>query len=273
MTGKRRKKKKISSISPRKVKRRRRKIDMTRFWQNIRERHMKQLGWVAAVAAVLLLTVLVLHFFTVENVIVEGNVHYSVDEIKEMVMGDRMGNNSIYLFLKYRNRQIEDVPFIESMSVTIESPDTVRISVFEKSLAGFVEYMGQYFYFDQDGTVVESSDVKTAGIPQIIGLQFDHIVLYEPLPVEDQTIFIHILDISHLMKKYEIMVDQIYFDSDYHITLYFDDCRINLGSTDYIDEKIMKLKMILPEIRSERGVLRMENYTPNTSNITFEKEK
>lgn len=213
---------------------------------------------------------LLMRFFTIRTVTVEGNVHYTDEEIQDMVLGGRLGRNSIWLTLKYHKKQMDDIPFIETMDVKILSPDSVKITVYEKSLAGFVEYMGQYFYFDKDGMVVESSQVKTMGVPQIKGLQFDHIVLLEKLPVEDDTIFNHILDISQLLEKYGISAEQIYFDKDYEITLYFDECRIKLGNTDYIDEKIMKLKMILPNVEGKKGVLRMENYTPQSTDVTFE---
>ena len=232
---------------------------------------LKKLGTTVLFGAVVLGAVYLFSgYFTVKNVIVEGNVHYTDEEIHEMVLGGRLGRNSIYLTLKYRDKQIEDVPFIETMDVNIVSADTVKITVYEKSMAGFVEYMGQYFYFDKDGTVVESSSMKTMGVPQIKGLKFDHIVLLEKLPVEDDTIFNHILDISQLLEKYGISADQIFFDKHYAITLYFGNARIKLGNTDYIDEKIMKLKLILPSIEEKSGVLRMENYTPDSTNITFE---
>jgi len=247
------------------------------FMESFFERNgylMRNLGIAVLIVAVMLgVFTFCNDYFTIKNVMVEGNFHYSDDEIQEMVLGGTLGRNSLYLSLKYHNKQIEDVPFIETMDVKIVSADTVKITVYEKTMAGFVEYMGQYFYFDKDGTVVESSDVKTLGIPQIKGLKFDHIVLLEPLPVDDENIFYHILDISQLLEKYGISAEQIYFDKDYNMTLYFGDAKIRLGSTDYIDEKIMKLKMILPSIEDKRGTLRMENYTSDSSNVTFELEE
>ena len=75
------------------------------------------------------------------------------------------------------------------MSVRVDSPDSITIRVYEKSVAGYVEYMGRYMYFDRDGIVVESSETRTEGIPQVTGIRFDHVVLYEALPVKNTDIF------------------------------------------------------------------------------------
>ncbi len=113
---------------------------------------------------------------TVKTVYVEGNVHYTKEEIQDMVMEGPLGNNSFYLSLQYADKQITDITFIAAMSVEVLSPDTVKIKVFEKTLAGCVDYLDRYLYFDNDGTVVEISGIKTEGVPQITGLSFDHAV-------------------------------------------------------------------------------------------------
>ena len=45
--------------------------------------------------------------YTVRTVYVEGNVHYTEDEIMEIVMSGPLGDNSLYLSLKYRDRGIQ----------------------------------------------------------------------------------------------------------------------------------------------------------------------
>lgn len=212
--------------------------------------------------------------YRVDTIVVEGNTHYTTEEINQMVMGDSFfAKNSIYLSLKYRNKEIKDIPFIESMSVKVLSPTSIKVVIYEKALAGYVEYMGRFFYFDKDGTVVESSDVKTYGIPQVLGMKFNYIVLYEKLPVSDERIFREILDVSQLARKYEIDVDKIYFDDEYNITLYFGEARVKLGNYDNIDEKMIRLKAILPELEGKKGVLRMENYTVDSAFTSFEVEE
>lgn len=222
---------------------------------------------------VILIFFLILMRYTVKTIIVEGNVHYTNDEIIDRVMESSLDRNSLFLTLKYRDKDISGVPFVEKMSVTILSADTVKITVYEKSMAGYVEYLGKYIYFDKDGIVVETSDAKTEGIPQIIGLNFDYVVLYEKLPVEDESIFQTILDITQLLSKYEITADKIYFDKDDEMTLYFENIRVRLGDMSNIDDKIVRMKAILPELEEQSGVLRMENYDESTKNITFNRDE
>lgn len=210
--------------------------------------------------------------YEVTTVYVDGNVHYTNEEVMDMVMGGRYGNNSLYLALKYKNKRIEGVPFVEKMDVHILSPNTIRISVYEKALAGYVEYLGRYMYFDRDGIVVESSEDRTSGIPQVTGLKFNYVVLNELLPVENDEIFKRILDITQLLNKYELMADKIFFDSSYDLTLFFGEVRVMLGSNSDIDQKIIRLKNILPELEGKKGTLQMENYTEDTKNITFQQE-
>jgi cell division protein FtsQ len=208
--------------------------------------------------------------YTVTTVYVEGNVHYSNEEIIALVMEGRYGNNSLFLSMKYRNKSMENIPFVEKMDISVLDPHTVKIEVYEKALAGYVEYLDRYMYFDKDGIVVESSSETTKGIPMVTGLSFDHVILYQALPVENPEIFNEILSITQLVNKYDLSVDRIYFGMDDTLTLYFDDVKAAFGAGENLEAKVMELQYILPELEGKSGTLRMENYTEETKTITFE---
>ena len=74
--------------------------------------------------------------YTVHTVYVEGNIHYTNEEIMAMVMEGYYGNNSLFLSLKYKDRSVENVPFVEKMDVSVVDPHTIKIEVYEKALAG-----------------------------------------------------------------------------------------------------------------------------------------
>lgn len=212
----------------------------------------------------------ILHFCRVTAVKVDGNIHYSNDEITKMVMDGPLGDNTVYLYLKYRDREIKDVPFIETMSVTIESQNTIKITVYEKSLAGYVEYMDRYLYFDRTGTVVESSQIRTPGIVQVTGLDFDHAILYEPLPVSDPAIFERVLDTSLLLNKYSLDADRIHFARNGSLILYFGGVEVYVGDDAFINEKIMVLPDIISKLEGQKGVIDLSDYESGDA-ITFEK--
>lgn len=214
----------------------------------------------------------ILNTYKIKTVYVEGNVHYTEDEIKQIVMAGRFGDNSLYLSLKYSNREITDIPFVETMDVTIMSPDTIKIHVYEKALAGCIEHLGVYIYFDKDGIVVETSSQITEGIPVVTGISFRQVILNQRLPADDEDIFLTILDLTKLMDKYQVYADYINFNSLNNITLLYDNIRVNLGKAEYLDEKIMELPYILPSLSGESGVLKMENYSDPSQDITFVKD-
>lgn len=214
----------------------------------------------------------IINNYKVTTVYVDGSIHYTNEEIMDMVMGGRFGNNSLFLSLKYRDKGIEGIPFIEMMDVSIEAKDTIRITVYEKALAGYVKYLGRYVYFDKDGIVVETSEEQTSGIPQVTGLTFDHVILHEPLPVDKPELFDEILNITQQLAKYSLSADKIYFDSAYQVTLYFGDAKIALGDNVDIDEKIMMLQNILPSLLGKSGTLDMREYSEDTKTYSFEKD-
>lgn len=208
--------------------------------------------------------------YEIKTVYVDGNVHYSDEQIEDIVLTGRFGRNSLYISHKYKNREVEDVPFVQTMDVQIVSPDTIRISVYEKALAGYVEYLGRYVYFDKDGIAVEISNVKTFGIPQVLGVNFDYVILHEPLPVENKNLFTSVLNITQLMTKYSVNADRLYIKDNDEVTLYVNDIEVCLGKQENLDVKIMNLPSILSNIVDQKGVLHMESYDDLNGNATFE---
>lgn len=214
----------------------------------------------------------ILKNYTITNIYVDGNTHYTDEEIVNMVMVDKLDHNSLYLSLKYQDKSITDIPFIEKMDVNIVSPDTIRINVYEKAIAGYISYLGRYMYFDRDGIIVESSLETTDGVPQVMGLDFDSVVLYQRLPIDNTDVFEEILDITQLLSKYNLNADKIFFDKDYNVYLYFDDVEVTIGTNSHIDEKIIQLQYILPKLEGKSGILDMEDYDGTSKNIIFQEK-
>ena len=231
--------------------------------------------WIIAGIIGLILTLFVLiavGIFKVEKVEVTGNSYYTESEIADLVMGEY--ENSLYLTFLYNYLDGKEIPVVDSVEVSMESPSHIKIRVYEKTLIGYVEYMGSNLYFDKDGTVVESSNEVLEGIPCIKGLKFDTLTLYQPLNVENTEVFEMLLSMTQMMKKYELDPDAITLKNDStEIVLTFANVKINLGTGENMDEKASRIKTLLPDLVDKAGTLHMEEYTNESTNISFIKDK
>ena len=72
---------------------------------------------------------------------------------------------------------------MQRYDIDFDGPFAVSITVYEKNVVGYVDYMSSHMYFDKDGIIVESTGNRLEGIPRISGLSFGSIVLYRELPV------------------------------------------------------------------------------------------
>lgn len=220
----------------------------------------------------LLIALSAMRAFRIRQVEVSGNSYYTEEEIEALVLDGK--TNSLSLMMFYEHLGGKEIPFIDRVEVSMVSPDHVRIRVYEKTMIGYVQYMGSNLYFDKDGTVVESSAAVLEGIPCIKGLKFDTLTLYQPLNVSNTEVFDLLLSMTQMMKKYELDPDVITLQKDgSEIVLTFGEVRVNLGSKEHMDEKAARIKTLLPDLEDRSGVLHMEEYTNETTIISFIKDK
>ena len=242
--------------------------------EKIKVRKRRGKGLLTAILVLLVLALLavgVISLFKIRKVEITGNSFYSAREIQERIITDRYTENSLYLYLKYKYFNKEEIPFVDKIEVSLQGPGKVKIRVYEKSVIGYVTYMGSHFYFDKDGVVVESSvDVKE-DIPCISGVRFTSLAMYQKLAVEDDKIFSRILNITQLLKKYELSPDKIEFGTDLTLALYFGDVKVALGSSGDLENKMGRLHDIYSDLEGLSGILHMENYTADSKFISFEK--
>lgn len=213
--------------------------------------------------------------FTVENVEVEGNELYSPGQIEQLVLNDEYSWNSLYVLLKYRFVDMGEVPFVDTMEVKLKNPHTVQISVYEKGILGclYIESIGQYAYFDKDGFVVETSTEEIPDVPKVTGVTCEEVVLYEQLPLERGEVLKDLLNLTQILKKYDLLPQEIHYDDKLMPTLDYGGTRVVVGSEDYLTQKVVRLSAILPQLSGLSGTLYLDTWTPDTTDIVFERDE
>jgi cell division protein FtsQ len=224
---------------------------------------------VLAIAALVVIKV-----FTVETVEIEGNELYDDTMISGTILNDEYSWNSLYVFLKYRFKKVENVPFIDTMEVTLKSPHKLHVDVYEKGLVGYLfsSSLNQNVYFDKDGFVVELSSDIIEGIPRVDGLSCEEIVLYEQLPIE-KNVLKELLTLTQALKRKELIPDSILFGRENSPILVYDSVWVQIGSTTLLTQKVERIGKILPQLEGESGVLHLENWSEENTTIIFDRDE
>lgn len=227
---------------------------------------------------VLLVTFTVLivwNVFTVKNVEVEGNELYSSEQIEQLVLNDEYSWNSLYVVLKYRFLDTGDVPFVDTMEVSLDGPHTLRVCVYEKGILGsfYIDTIGQNAYFDKDGFVVETSAEEIPGVPKITGISCDEVVLYEQLPLEQSGVLVKLLNLTQTLKKYDLLPQEIHYDEKLEPTLTYYGTRVVIGSDEYLSQKVVRLSAILPQLSGLYGTLYLDTWTPDATDIVYKRDE
>lgn len=270
----------------------------TREGQKTNRTMIMLVGISGVLTAAILLFIFLFH---IKKVTVEGNIHYTEEEIKAMIMDDAFSGNSVLFTLKNGTREMEDVPFLESIRVEMIARDEIRLMVTEKNIVGYLEYNGAYWYFDRNGIVVEKTEEPAMTAEERIaaeaaqnteegivlgeempvknfvplvegnGFRFEKMVLNHKLDISDPGIFNALSSINQMINKDNIPPDKVIYDADSNITLIYGDIEVWLGKDEHLEEKMNTLASIMQEMDGLSGILHLEEYDSSRSGVIFEK--
>lgn len=203
------------------------------------------------------------------NLTVVGNTRYTEDELISMIFTKDRDFNTFYALYRNQFGEPEDIPFVEKYQVKVTGLHSAKITVYEKSVAGCIEYMGSYMYFDREGVIVESSGELSEKVPLVTGIQFQHIVMHERLEVGDEAVFAEILSLSQLLEQYGLFSEQMAFDKNRQVSLTMGSLKVVLGDDKYLAEKIAELSDMYSELSGRSGTVYLNEYRPDVKKPSY----
>ena len=229
-------------------------------------------GFLIVMLLIAIAILIILKVFTVENVEIEGNKLYEQKVIEDVVLNDEYSWNSLYVFIKYKFVDTQDVPFIDTMDISLAGPHTLKIKVYEKGMMGYLYIPGinENAYFDKDGIVVETSSDVIEKVPKIEGIDCEKVVLYEKLPIDSAELR-DILTLTQALKRKKLVPDSIVYGGTNEPELKYDKVSVLVGDTSLLTLKVDRLEAIMPSIKDMNGTLHLESWTEENTNIVFDK--
>ena len=211
--------------------------------------------------------------YKLKKINVSGTDHYTDQQMEDIVSGGKKYSNTLLFILNNKMNPPGDVTFIDKIDVSYVYRNTVSITVYEKAMAGCIEYNGKYAYFDGDGIVLEISDKKLDDVPCIEGLTSDNVEQGKKLSVGDNSFFQEILTMTQLIYKNDIQIDKITYDNKQNLILHKDGIKIKIGNADNLESKFMNLENILSTLKGKKGTLDMSTYSASDGNVIFKENK
>ena len=205
--------------------------------------------------------------------VTNNTMAYSDEEIKQMVFTSALDKYAVLFRIRWFLQGDNNLPFIEKIDVELTDRNSVVLTVYEKRIIGCVQVMGQYFYFDRDGLVAESTSKRIEGIPLITGLEFDNIVLHKNLKVQKASLYNVILNLARLTELYALDASEIRFLYDDSVVLYCGETEIRLGKQESYDLALSSVNEILEKLEDKNMILHMENYSEINKDVTAKKKQ
>lgn len=209
-------------------------------------------------------------YFTcnVKTVRVTGNTLYTSREIAEQVISDdtQLRHNSVFLAALYMTPWAPKIPFVESVRVSLDSPDSITITVRDMDIAGYIPYAGKNLYFSADGIVLENSPLTIRNAAFVTGLTITKGEIGSRMEAENAAGLDLVLSALEILGKYELHTESIYLGKTGGVTMYLDQIKVQLGRTDF-ELKISKIAQIYPYLEGRNGTINMTNYSSSDENI------
>lgn len=203
---------------------------------------------------VLLMLMAVLYFVVdmakVRNVVVVGNDHYSVDVIKEVIgIGEGATILDVYF---YKHQDYSKYPYIESVEITYDGFNHLKVAVTEKEVINFIPYQGSFLALDKDGYIIDYVDTIKEDVPVVEGLYLEAAFVAQKLSISEKMINA-LLDLHLLRQKYNVPVDVVEFpySDDTMVNIYVKDIKIILGDFDDLDTKMKNAEEVLGKLSLE----------------------
>ena len=220
---------------------------------------------------ILLLGMIFYFFCDLKTVKVKNSTLYTEQEIENYVLDDPYSGNTMYVFVKNLIDPREDIPFVDHLDVRLTGLHSVEVTVTEKKMMAYLAAEeGSYIYFDSEGKVMEISDRLIDGLIPVSGIACGEVKAGDKLPVEDD-LLTYLTAVLKSLAKYEITPESITFHDLNTVSFLYQGIEVSLGRQEYLDEKMMRIPKILPYLEGMTGILHLENWSPDNTDIVFKK--
>ena len=166
------------------------------------------------------------------------------------VMGGDIGRNIFFISLDQRQKQLEQIPWVESASVMRFAPNRIRIQIQERTPVAFVRVGSKVQLTDAGGMLMDLSSKKKYSFPVIVGVN-----AAEPLSTRSARMKIYnelVRELDSDGGNYSKNLSEVDLSDPEDVKVLANDpdgeVLVHLGSSDYLD----RFKIYVAHLREWR---------------------
>ena len=198
-------------------------------------------------------------YFNVKTVEVEGNSHFTISQIKA-IADIEIGANMLRTEYDYAKEALMADPYIRLAEVKRVFPDTIKITVAERTEYAAVPYGIQYIVIDDEAMVLKVTE-ELPYLPLLGGMSITDMTPGKPLGVEQSYSLTEALNLVAAMEDGDLYFKRIEINK-VKVKAYIYDELYCEGTAENIKNGIEQIRSVLEKMYSEnitRGVLHVED--------------
>lgn len=211
-----------------------------------------------------------------KEVRVEGSEIYSRQEIIDRVLDDKLSrSNTVYALIKNALMPKKNIPFIDRARVRLNSPGRITIELKQTPMTGYflLNDGTNRAYFGDKGLVTDVSALVIDGVPSLSGITADKVGIGDKIPARDQGDRETILSVFRFFADKSIAIKDLKLEEDGRLHVACRNIDISLGTKTNLRDKLKRVPYLLDKIGDMSGTLHLENWTPDNTDVIFEKDQ
>ena len=244
-----------------------------------RKRVLKVIKWLTIFGIIIggIIYAMLSPIFNIKNITVAGNSKISSEAIISL-SGLNIDQNIFNFRTSNVKEEIKQNPYIDTVEIKRKFPDTVKISVQERTATYMLTYGNAYVYINNQGYILEITREK-GDFPIIEGYETptEQIVEGNRLSLEDLEKLNDVLKIMEAISSgtdgidEEITIINIEDKTNYILTLEKEKKTIYLGDATNLSNKILWINRLIEEEKRHEGIIYL-NVNLNTD-LPYFREK
>ena len=197
--------------------------------------------------------------FNITEIEIKGNSKVSTETI-ESLSGLHIGENLFRNSKKQIINNIKEDTYIKDVNIKRKMPETIEISVTERTVEYQINVINGYIYIDNQGYILEKAS-KKAKVPLLEGYKTsqDSLLNVKRLSEEDLGKLTSTLKIIEAMKSIEKqnLITSINIENEDEYILYLEKEKkyIYLGDASNLSNKMLYIQTILEKEKKNTGII------------------